>query len=243
MNVRFLPQVGCFGKLPGVGDFVQRRLPAAFLDAWDPGFQQALAASRRWLGERWPAAYHGSAAWRFVLPAQVCGDRAWAGVTGAATDRVGRCFPMVIAAPFADGDAEVARILENDAWFGALEVIHRQAQAAPLIDARAFDAALARLPGPLARFPERLPTSEVVAASDRAGSVDGDRLHGLPSLAANVSERRCLWWTQGNADRPADRFATHGLPDPDTYLRMLGTARDPVADPGDDAPFVLSDPA
>ena len=37
---------GFFGKLPGTGDFVQRRLPASFVDVWDRRFEQAVSASR-----------------------------------------------------------------------------------------------------------------------------------------------------------------------------------------------------
>ena len=111
---------GFFGKLPGTGDFVQRRLPASFVNVWDRHFEQAVSASRARLGDDWPQAWRDAAVWRFVLAPGICGELAWAGVTGAATDRVGRCFPMVIAAPLAD-EAAIAAALRNDAWFAAAE--------------------------------------------------------------------------------------------------------------------------
>ena len=86
--------VGFFGKLPGAGDFVQRRLPRAFVERWDRHFEQAVFASRETLGQEWAAAYRASPTWRFVLSPQACGEGAWAGVFGPADDRVGRSFPM-----------------------------------------------------------------------------------------------------------------------------------------------------
>ncbi|NIG00306.1 type VI secretion system-associated protein TagF, partial [Burkholderia sp. Ax-1720] len=102
--------VGFYGKLPGAGDFVKRRLPVDFIEAWDRHFQRAVETGRRELGERWGESWRNGPAWRFVLPPQVCGSGAWCGLTGPAVDRLGRAFPMVPAAP-CTGD--VARILGN----------------------------------------------------------------------------------------------------------------------------------
>ena len=41
---------GFFGKLPCAGDFVQRRLPSAFVEGGDRHFEEAVAASRAELG-------------------------------------------------------------------------------------------------------------------------------------------------------------------------------------------------
>ena len=59
---------GFFGKLPGVGDFVQRRLPVRFVDCWDQHFEHAVDAARGVLGNDWPAVYHASPTWRFAMP-------------------------------------------------------------------------------------------------------------------------------------------------------------------------------
>ena len=52
-----MPTTGFFGKLPSAGDFVQRRLPAGFVDVWDSHFESAVAESRRVLGGDWHDAY------------------------------------------------------------------------------------------------------------------------------------------------------------------------------------------
>ena len=45
--------VGWYGKIPSLGDFVSRRLPASFIDIWDTWLQKAMATSREQLGEHW----------------------------------------------------------------------------------------------------------------------------------------------------------------------------------------------
>ncbi|HET7331149.1 type VI secretion system-associated protein TagF, partial [Dyella sp.] len=106
---------GFFGKLPGAGDFVQRRLPSPFVDAWDQHFERAVNESKLALGDAWQHAYRSSPTWRFVLSPGVCTSAAWAGVMGPANDRVGRSFPMVIATPLDDAWGMVR---DGDAWFG-----------------------------------------------------------------------------------------------------------------------------
>ncbi|KAB7764184.1 type VI secretion system-associated protein TagF [Xanthomonas maliensis] len=106
------PSLGFYGKLPGVGDFVQRRLPAEFVLAWDAHFARCLDTARNALDAAWPAAYRGSGVRAFVLGAGVCGPQAWAGAIAPGEDRVGRCFPLVVALPLA------ASSLPSPAWFG-----------------------------------------------------------------------------------------------------------------------------
>ncbi|WP_414447882.1 type VI secretion system-associated protein TagF [Burkholderia sp. 22PA0099] len=134
--------VGFYGKLPAAGDFVRRRLPGEFVEGWDRHFQRALDAGRRELGARWDAAWRDGPVWRFVLPALVCGGGAWCGVIGPGVDRVGRAFPMVLAAPCA-GDA--ARLFGQGAWFDALTRVCRHGQDGAL-DVEGFDACVAALP-------------------------------------------------------------------------------------------------
>ncbi|MEW9623767.1 type VI secretion system-associated protein TagF [Rhodanobacter geophilus] len=219
---------GFFGKLPGTGDFVQRRLPASFVDVWDRHFEQAVSASRARLGDGWAQAWRDGAVWRFVLAPGICGDAAWAGVTGPATDRVGRCFPMVIAAPLTDA-AAIDAALCNDAWFAAAERAHRKAQASGEgVDV--FEARIAALPAPLSppdpageALPQvdwrsaghwRLPLPPAVDTAFL--SALWARLQALPGYA--------LWWTTGAARMPASVLVTRGLPEPAAHAGMLDAA-------------------
>ena len=218
--------VGFFGKLPGTGDFVQRRLPASFVDAWDRHFEQAVSASRARLGDDWAPAWRAAAVWRFVLAPGICGESAWAGVTGPASDRVGRCFPMALAAPLADASA-VAAVLRNEAWFAAAERVHREAQAAGEgVDA--FDARVLALPDPLA---PALAAHAVVPARDWRSAglwrlplallADVDVLCGV---WAELPPGHALWWTLGAPRMPASVLVTRGLPEPSAHAGMLDAA-------------------
>ncbi|WP_242445494.1 type VI secretion system-associated protein TagF [Chromatium okenii] len=90
-------QPGFYGKLPELGDFVQRRLPSTFIQPWDQWLRESLASSRAQLGEQWLDVYLVSPLWRFVLTPGVVGQLAWAGVLMPSVDRVGRYFPLTIA--------------------------------------------------------------------------------------------------------------------------------------------------
>lgn len=105
---------GCFGKLPQRGDFVQRDLDAAFVDVWDGWLQGAVAATRDALGDLWLDRYLTAPVWCYVVGAQAVGARAHAGVLAPSVDRVGRCYPITIAAPVTSGTGTVEGAV--DAW-------------------------------------------------------------------------------------------------------------------------------
>lgn len=92
---------GFYGKLPAVGDFVHRRLPESFVDPWHVAMQDVLSAA----GAVSRAPEGQAPVWRFVLLPGLAGTAAWAGAMRASVDRVGRAFPLVIAAPLPAGDA------------------------------------------------------------------------------------------------------------------------------------------
>jgi len=98
------PTPGFYGKVPGLGDFVSRRLPQAFIDPWDVWLQAAIASSRQQLGEQWLDIYLTSPLWRYALSPGSCGARGWAGVLMPSVDRVGRYFPLTIAVALAEID-------------------------------------------------------------------------------------------------------------------------------------------
>jgi type VI secretion system protein ImpM len=210
--------VGFYGKLPGAGDFVQRQLPSAFVEAWDRHFQRAVETGRRELGEQWTAAWERGAAWRFVLSPGVCGNSAWCGLTGPAVDRLGRGFPMVLAAP-CPGD--IGGTLRNGAWFDSLERVYRAARhEAPGVES--FAAKVASLPRPqtdatdLASAWQALDWEsdewQLALPDDGAAGV---LLADLWRQSAMWRGAWCLWWTRG-----ATRLlATRGLPQ--NYARLL----------------------
>ena len=225
--------VGFFGKLPGAGDFVQRRLPALFVERWDPHFEQAVHASRAALGDGWAQAWRASPLWRFVLAPQVCGEGAWAGVLGPAEDRVGRSFPMVLAAPVAPEQIEPL-LREGAGWFDALARVHTEGQRGAAMGAEAFDALVAALPAPGAIAPMQVDPFAAVdfqrASHWRlplpARAMDGTMLAALWQRLAGEGEGAAwsLWWSEGAGRVPPAILATRGLPAPEAYAGFLDAA-------------------
>ncbi len=109
---------GLYGKLPAHGDFVRRQLPKSFVEPWDLWLQTALQQVRDTLGADFVAYWEAAPAWRFRLPAGVCGPSAVVGVLLPSQDMVGRHFPLTLAALLPDDLSP-----PNEAWYGAVERI------------------------------------------------------------------------------------------------------------------------
>lgn len=224
--------VGFFGKLPGMGDFVQRRLPVAFVSAWDAGFEAAVATAHAEFRDQWRAVWQSGPVWRFALTPGVCGALAWVGVTGPSVDRVGRCFPMVLACPLTDVRTFGRIVQTGGGWFDALERACRGAEATPT--AELFDTAVAALATPAdwlttVAAARPVPTDWTPAEVWRMPWQPASDDHPLAAwLAACVhANRGCLWWTHGGARMPACVLLTSGLPQPQDYPAFLDAARTP----------------
>lgn len=114
-------RVGFFGKLPSVGDFVRRGLPADFVEPWDRWLQAAMLGGRGALGADWARHYRQMAPWRFLLAPGGAGAAAWIGVALPSLDRVGRYFPLTLAHPVAGAVDPAASLEAAGAWLRALE--------------------------------------------------------------------------------------------------------------------------
>jgi type VI secretion system protein ImpM len=139
---------GFYGKLPARGDFVSRRLDAQFIAAWDEWLQRVMRESRERLGERWLECFLSMPVWRFVLPAGMYSAAGWVGLMLPSVDRVGRYFPLTIAASIPqdgiDVPATLARALP---WLDSVEALALGALR-PELDLDLFDQQLAGLPLP-----------------------------------------------------------------------------------------------
>jgi type VI secretion system protein ImpM len=91
--------------------------------------EAALAASRQALGDGWLGAWMEAPIWRFALPNGACGPDAVLGSTMPSVDRVGRHYPLTVAAVFGGVDGAPGCV----GWLEAAE------QAA--LDALALDRA------------------------------------------------------------------------------------------------------
>jgi len=114
--------LGIYGKMPAHGDFVRRGLPSSFVTPWDAWLAAGVAAAREQLAEGFAQVWDDAPAWRFALPAGVCGPDAVAGVMLPSEDTVGRRFPLTAAALLPPG------VVAEEAWFDRLEAAVRAAR-------------------------------------------------------------------------------------------------------------------
>lgn len=136
--------VGWYGKIPGTGDFIARRVPASFSEPWDRWLQVAIEGSKQRLGAEWRDRFLSMPAWRFVLGPDLAGSSAWAGLMVPSVDAVGRYFPLTVASALPSAGLDVAATLLRAArWFDEIEAIALEA-IAPRADTAAVDAALAK---------------------------------------------------------------------------------------------------
>ena len=222
--------VGFHGKLPSAGDFVQRRLPPAFVSIWDRSFEHAVAESRQMLGPDWNAAYRASPIWRLLLAPGVIGPNPWAGVIGPGVDRVGRCFPLVIVRNLGPDPQLPLRTLAMSDWFDAAQTLLAQALAT-IMPVDSFDREVAALDRVFGRLPEAWSrVQEVDLRSERhwrmALPVETAGVGLLQSAWRRAIEGgpAALWWTDGGERVPPSLLITAGLPGPQAYAGFLDAA-------------------
>jgi type VI secretion system protein ImpM len=207
-----------YGKLPVRADFVGRRLPRPTLEHWDGWLQQCLACSQAVLGAAWDDHYLTAPAWRFALPARVCGEAALIGVLVPSVDAVGRCFPLLLAQELPESAEPTALAAEATPWFEAAEALSLEALSIGF-DLAALDHPL---PAPTA-VPLRPPADP--AAAEPVGL-----WVGLPMLSAlratlartpGIGPRSALWWTGGGGGFRPGLAVTIGLIPPAGFTALL----------------------
>jgi len=227
-------EIGLFGKLPTHGDFLRRRVPDAFVEAWDSWLQQSIAQSRTVLADRWLDAYLTSPVWRFALSADVCGPEPVAGVLAPSVDRVGRYFPLTLmwVAPPELSALELA--LRYQRWFELAEQLLIDTLALQKIDFDDFDRTVAELdvhlePAPATRRWHAQDLPSLLAGQGAAwrlplpaASQWGDALlQLLGSHLGGIFNPLALWWTEGSAGIDPSGLMTRGLPPPQRFAAML----------------------
>jgi type VI secretion system protein ImpM len=203
--------IGWHGKLPTVGDFATRRLDSNFVSVWDDWLSAGLARLRTDDPDHWLDAYLASPTWRFVLTTGFLPSplhaMAWAGVVMPSVDKVGRYYPLTLAAPLSAIPVEAGAQLDLWLWLQGLE------DAA--IDALQEDWSIDLLETELMRLglpPEPLPGAGVSGF----GSVAGSHPPSAPSAASmeaffaactsvEPAPRRpsqCLWYNEADISAP-----------------------------------------
>ena len=221
---------GFYGKLPSHGDFLSRRLPRQFIEPWDQWLQGCIAASSEQLGKKWLDTFLFSPIWQFGLTAGLCGEDAWAGVMMPSVDKVGRYFPLTLAAKV---DANQLRSLFDPAygWFDALTQLALSSLEYEF-DLQRFDRELEQLclhdfigdpspprnTNPLISHSAKqafqfklLNDQETPQAFDELGEILRDR------FLAHCS----IWRASVSDDKSASLLLCEGLPPLDAYVGFL----------------------
>lgn len=223
--------IGFHGKLPSHGDFIQRRVPEAFVNAWDAWLQHCMVASRERLGEQWLQIYLTSPVWRFVLAEGVAGSASYAGVLIPSVDRVGRYFPFTVVAELPADVAPLAATIHGRSWFGSIESLALAALDAQNFELERFDAALCETTAELALMArtagsvidETFPLSShhwrmPIESPEKVAAALIDTLMAPVSRALRPLS---MWWTAGSEHVGASCLLARGLPDPQRFTAML----------------------
>jgi type VI secretion system protein ImpM len=179
-----------FGKLPGAGDFVSRRMPYRMQQFWD----QWCAAGVEQLKETSPvggwAIWRSMPFWAFLIPTQQGIPFAQLGVIAPSCDRVGRVFPLL--ATLAIQDSQVKAVLPraaNIALAWANVTAHSQHGR---VNVDAFDAMLSDA---LAQCMQQ----EVVAVDSEATLPPGASPSTLPwpdlHVTFDIYAAESFWWS------------------------------------------------
>jgi type VI secretion system protein ImpM len=139
----YLP--GFVGKIPSQGDFISRRLPGDFIECWDNWLQEGVGTARESLGEHWLKTYLVGPVWRFLVTPGACGGHGWLGLWFPSVDRVGRHFPLTVAAPVPPKQANPALLFSHEEWLTQVEETALRALD-PRVSLDQLDQALAGLP-------------------------------------------------------------------------------------------------
>ncbi|MCP3869019.1 MAG: type VI secretion system-associated protein TagF [Gammaproteobacteria bacterium] len=217
---------GYFGKVPGYGDFISKRLPRTFTDQWDQWLQSAVADSREQLGENWLNTYLTSPIWRFALSAGLCDKPAWCGLLMPSVDRVGRYFPLTLAAPMPVNGNLMALLTESKEWFDQGEKLVLSTLE-DKFDLDAFDLALndlgspdpGREPSLMNPFTTHRPAWQFQL--DSLESVDRQLSGFTHSILDMHLQNYSLWWTHGSELIKPSLLLCEGLPPMECWAGLL----------------------
>jgi len=192
---------GWYGKIPAVGDFIARRVPPSFSQAWDRWLQGAIARSRERMAGQWRDAFLSMPVWRFVLSPGMLNANAWAGIMVPSVDAVGRYFPLAVASALPSASLDlVGTLLAARPWFQDIEAV-ALAAIGPAGDSASIDDAIARkpfLPQWLRQPEPRDDTVPLRGAKPQMlwvplGSRDDQPARALAGLAAGLAQPAGVW--------------------------------------------------
>jgi type VI secretion system protein ImpM len=224
---------GWYGKLPSLGDFATRRLSSTFVNAWDLWLCERLAETKLRLGERWLSVYLTCPVWHFfAMPGAIVPElcECWTGLLMASVDRVGRHFPLTIAAALPRPPATGSEIEVLWQWLGEIEKVALAALDFDYTIER-FDAQLAALPRPtMIGCGQLAPLLSTPWTASSCAEFSGQLAKQLAPVWQTGIHGISLWRTGHRAHEepegePAERkftfWPSRGMPDNELFTHML----------------------
>lgn len=211
---------GAYGKMPALGDFMRIAPPAGFVEPWDRWLQDGMTAAKRRLGARWQECFLTAPIWRFTLGPGLAGTRGVWGVLMPSVDRVGRLFPLTLAAPLPAGTDPVKWHFSVATVFEELEEIALDA----LSDTMTRERLAARLDAcaPPAR-PAQSTAGREGAALLLQEPPGGAALAGLAARLTSERYARPTVWSQ-TGEAGTQILLDDGLPPPDRMHLLFDPA-------------------
>lgn len=235
-------ETGLFGKLPAHGDFVQRNLPAGFINLWDEWLQYFVAGTKESLDENWLDIYLTSPIWRFVFSAGVIDENIWTGIMIPSVDRVGRYYPFSIVRKLPAEINPFDYLNYNKNWYEEME-----SQSLDALDGQIM----------IDELVENIEKSESQTLSDYSkGSFNNDKCgfqidmdfeeqspssvysSMLDSLMTTSFQSYSLWQTTGSDFIQPCLCMTQGLPD---IKKMTAMLNGNWSDSGWHQPYLLNE--
>ncbi|SDX13610.1 type VI secretion system-associated protein TagF [Nitrosomonas communis] len=237
-----LQSPGWYGKIPSLGDFITRRLPSSFIDPWDTWLQRAISLSRAQLGEQWLNLYLVCPLWRFILMPGICGNSLWMGVLMPSIDKVGRYFPLTIAAQARPHSSALFTAISAHSWYASLEQLALTSLDVNL-SLEVLDQKLRHHP-----FPHFQPGDQSHSAQELASwwtikpqtglmghktvtlttvdSLSGQFEAAAKNIFMTIGEGKSLWWKVSQAismeEETTQLHCFTGLPPENCFVLLLG---------------------
>ena len=212
---------GFFGKLPARGDFVSRRLDGDFRAGFDAWLQRSVATSKRQLGAAWLPTYLRSPIWRFVLGPHLCGASPSLGVMIPSVDRVGRYYPLVLAAQLPDCLSPGTLFHGARDWFDRAEQLILTSLDDGF-DLDGFDRAVLGLGlPPYAKTRGAGPAPALRMDLTEGGDLSATYAQILDRVLMGNDVRFSLWWTTGSEKVRSSVLLGEGMPAPANFAALL----------------------
>lgn len=221
------PLAGWFGKLPSVGDFVGRGLPAALCELIHGWIAEGVAELPRQVGEDWRDAYQLAPLWHFAMTPGIWEARALLGCVAPSVDRVGRCSPVIALRTVHAENLELY-LPPRSQWLHEVDALLRRAIAgssAPDAVQYALESASVREG---AADADTESAGEILAELGISGSVKPGTCLSWPNLVQIFRERprRSFWWCERSPREPPRQVTHSGDPDADLFVLLLSVRRE-----------------